>query len=150
MTDENEDAACTPTSNWRVEGERSLVRAVLKDAIHCLLGEVGGPPAERVRLAAEARAWITNRSDAAPFAFENVCTWLDLPAKRLREFLLQQAASEASSTPIFGRERNRPSRATGGEPDDIAGGLGPDHLSSELEGEVEYAGHGDPPAAACS
>ena len=95
--------ACEPTSRRRGEGERTLIRAILEDAVRCLLRETQGAWGERKRLAADARAWIANPSDAAPFSFENVCAWLELPSGRFRMFLLEQAASGGSAASIFTR-----------------------------------------------
>lgn len=95
---------CGPTSLRRAEGERKLLRAILMDGMRCLLGEAGGPPAKRAQLAREARVWITSRDINEPFSFENVCGWLELPAGRLRRFLLEQAASRAGSAPVDGEE----------------------------------------------
>jgi len=88
---------CESTSPRRGEGERALIRAILEDAVRCLFGESKGAWGDRKRLAADARAWITNPSDAMPFSFENVCGWLDLPPGRLRTYLLEQAASGTGS-----------------------------------------------------
>ena len=74
----------------RADGERGLLRALLMDAVRCALGEVGGRAANGAELAADARAWIASANVAEPFAFENVCAWLGLPAPRLRRFLLEQ------------------------------------------------------------
>jgi len=62
-------------------GERALMRAVLEDAIRCLVGELG-PRHQRGALAAGAR-W--------PFSFENVCDGLGLDAANLRCRLLRDA-----------------------------------------------------------
>jgi len=75
----------------RAEGERALLRALLLDAIRCLMGEAG-PAARRARLAAKARAWVASTDDPEPFSFENACTWLRLPADRMRSTLLRLAA----------------------------------------------------------
>src|SRR5439155_774546 len=64
-------------------GERALMRAVLEDAVHCLVGEVG-PRRQRGQLAAEAREWIEAGDSRWPFSFENVCDALGFPAARLR------------------------------------------------------------------
>ena len=71
----------------RSESERALMRAVLVDAIRCVLGEVS-PLTERDYLAAEARRWIRSRDEYWPFSFENICAGLDLQAERLRRLLL--------------------------------------------------------------
>src|SRR5439155_18178232 len=64
-------------------GERALMRAVLEDAVHCLVGEVG-PRRQRGQLAAEAREWIEAGDSRWPFSFENVCDALGFHAASLR------------------------------------------------------------------
>lgn len=137
---EVENESCGPTSLRRAEGERDLLRALLVDAVRCLLGEVGGTPKGRARLATEARAWIASGDTAEPFSFENVCAWLEVPAGRLRGFLLEQAAKGGLSVERDGpplrpsalearlrRERNsriQALRAAGCKPADIAARFG--------------------------
>src|SRR2546428_7920041 len=71
-------------------GERALMRAVLEDAIRCLVGELG-PRHQRAALAAEAREWIEVADPRWPFSFENVCDGLGLDAANLRCRLLRDA-----------------------------------------------------------
>ncbi len=71
-------------------GERALMRAVLEDAVRCLVGEVG-PRRQRGQLAAEAREWIEAADPRSPFSFENVCDGLGLHAVSLRGRLLCDA-----------------------------------------------------------
>jgi hypothetical protein len=75
-------------------GERALMRAVLEDAIRCLIGEVG-PRHQRGALAAEARQWIETADPRWPFSFENVCDGLGLDAANLRRRLLRDAPAPA-------------------------------------------------------
>src|SRR5207244_12991725 len=70
--------------------ERALMRAVLEDAIRCLVGELG-PRHQRGALAAEAREWIEVADPRWPFSFENVCDGLGLDAANLRCRLLRDA-----------------------------------------------------------
>src|SRR2546426_9725998 len=77
-------------------GERALMRAVLEDAVRCLLGEVG-PRHQRGALAAEAREWIEVADPRWPFSFENVCDGLGLNAANLRRRLLRDAPAPALS-----------------------------------------------------
>jgi hypothetical protein len=63
------------------------MRAILVDAIRCLVGEVS-PLSERVQLAGQARRWVRSHDERWPFSFENVCTALDLQVSRLRRLLL--------------------------------------------------------------
>ena len=71
-------------------GERALMRAVLGDAIRCLVGELG-PRHRRGALATEAREWIEVADPRWPFSFENVCDGLGLDAANLRRRLLRDA-----------------------------------------------------------
>src|SRR6266481_181639 len=71
----------------RAESERALMRAVLVDAIRCVVGEVS-PFTQRDYLAAEARRWIRSRDEYWPYSFEHICAGLDLEAERLRRLLL--------------------------------------------------------------
>jgi hypothetical protein len=71
----------------RGEPERALMRAVLEDAIRCLVGE-GRPLARRGRLAAQARKWVTTRDARWPYSFDNVCYALNLVPEGARRRLL--------------------------------------------------------------
>jgi len=75
-------------------GERALMRAVLEDAMRCLIGEVA-PRHQRGALAAEARQWIETADPRWPFSFENVCDGLGLNAANLRRRLLRDAPAPA-------------------------------------------------------
>ena len=70
--------------------ERALMRAMLQDAVLCLVGEAA-PANEKTRLAADARYWVTSRSRAWLFAFENVCDALGIDAGFARAHLLRLA-----------------------------------------------------------
>jgi len=59
----------------------------------------GAPRGDRARLASEARRWIVSRDEQWPFSFENVCTWLGLPASRLRVHLLDRATALEGRVP---------------------------------------------------
>jgi len=106
-------------------GERALMRAVLEDAIRCLIGEVG-PRHQRGALAAEARQWIEIADPRWPFSFENVCDGLGLNAANLRRRLLRDAPAPAlpdASAPTLADARQpggrgvRPRRETPAECD---------------------------------
>ncbi len=105
--------------------ERALMRAVLEDAIRCLIGEVG-PRHQRGALAAEARQWIEIADPRWPFSFENVCDGLGLNAANLRRRLLRDAPAPAlpdASAPTLADARQpggrgvRPRRETPAECD---------------------------------
>ena len=70
--------------------ERALMRAMLQDAVLCLVGEAA-PANERERLAADASYWVSSRSRAWLFAFENVCDALGIDADYARTHLLRLA-----------------------------------------------------------
>ena len=106
-------------------GERALMRAVLEDAIRCLIGEVG-PRHQRGALAAEARQWIETADPRWLFSFENVCDGLGLNAANLRRRLLRDAPAPAlpdASAPTLADARQpggrgvRPRRETPAECD---------------------------------
>ena len=63
------------------------MRAVLEDAIRCLVGE-GRPLARRARLAAQARKWVATREGHSPYSFDNVCYALNLTPEGVRRCLL--------------------------------------------------------------
>ena len=88
--------------------ERALMRAVLEDAIRCLVGEVG-PPHQRGALAAEAREWIETADPHWPFSFENLCDGLGLEATNLRRRLLRDAPAPAPAL----RDASAPTRQPG-------------------------------------
>src|SRR5207244_1705340 len=88
--------------------ERALMRAVLEDAIRCLVGEVG-PPHQRGALAAEAREWIETADPRWPFSFENLCDGLGLEAANLRRRLLRDAPAPAPAL----RDASAPTRQPG-------------------------------------
>jgi hypothetical protein len=93
------------------------MRAVLEDAIRCLVGEVG-PRHQRAELAAEARAWIESDDTRWPFSFENVCDGLGLEAASLRGRLLRDAPAPAVPEARRPGERTiRPRRETPAECD---------------------------------
>lgn len=86
-------------------GERSLMLAVLEDGIRCFQ-EFSRDSRLRPRmLARQAEHWIESRDTSWPFSFENVCSFLDLDAGRLRSTLLQ--SREEPETPRPRRTSHR-------------------------------------------
>ncbi len=70
-------------------GERSLMLAVLEDGIRCFQ-EFSEDTRLRPRmLGRQAQLWIESQDTSWPFSFENVCSFLDLDAGRLRTTLLR-------------------------------------------------------------
>ena len=76
--------------------ERALMRAMLQDAVLCLLGEAA-PEKERVRLATDARYWIMSRSREWVFSFESICDALEIDSNYARTRLLKMAAEHGKA-----------------------------------------------------
>jgi len=93
-----QDEIAVATEVGPAAGERALMRAVLEDAMRCLIGEVG-PRHQRGALAAEARQWIETADPRWPFSFENVCDGLGVNAANLRRRLLRDAPAPALPEP---------------------------------------------------
>lgn len=66
-------------------GGRRLMRAILEDAIHCIVDDIKLPSVVRK----EALRWITNHDKEWIFSFRNICSELGLPAGRLRAGILE-------------------------------------------------------------
>jgi hypothetical protein len=94
---ETNDSCGSPASD-RGLPERTLMRAVLEDAIRCLQGG-GSPVRERMSLARDARNWVESRDPRWPYSFENVCEALEVDASRLRQRLLAMTPSLEIRTP---------------------------------------------------
>ena len=84
--------------------ERALMRALLQDAVLCLMGQAA-PAKERARLAEDARYWVRSRSREWVFSFANVCEVLGIDPDTARRKLL--AMSDGTIEPT--REWRRPS-----------------------------------------
>jgi hypothetical protein len=94
-----EDLLGSQRANGVGTPERSLMQAMLQDAVLCLMRQAA-PMNERPQLYAEARAWVESRSRAWVFAFESVCDALGINADYARRRLLVLAdkpADEAGS-----------------------------------------------------
>jgi hypothetical protein len=104
----------SPAEAGRGGGERALMRAVLEDALQCLAAEVG-PPRERPRLAAKARAWVVAADRQWPFSFENICDALGFSVEALRARILECAPSaspeeeEDAGSPFLAPRHPKPS-----------------------------------------
>lgn len=77
--------------------ERSLMQAMLQDAVLCLMRQAA-PANERPQLYAEARAWVESHSRAWVFSFESVCDALGINADYARRRLLAIADRPADET----------------------------------------------------
>src|SRR5438552_18852952 len=97
------------TEGGPAASERALMRAVLEDAIRCLIGEVG-PRHQRGALAVEAREWIETVDSRWPFSFENACDGVGLEVTNLRRRLLRDAPAPAPAL----RDAAAPTRQPGG------------------------------------
>jgi hypothetical protein len=76
--------------------ERALMRAMLQDAVLCLLG-AAAPEKDRARLATDARYWVMSRSREWVFSFESVCDALDIDSDYARRRLLKMAEQHATA-----------------------------------------------------
>jgi hypothetical protein len=86
--------------------ERALMRALLQDAVLCLMGQAA-PAKERARLAEDARYWIRSRSRDWVFSFANVCEVLGIDADGARRKLLAMSGSdEADGEETMPRDEN--------------------------------------------
>jgi hypothetical protein len=65
-------------------GPRTLMFAVLEDGIRSYLANMHATRAARRRQFDEAKAWIENRRDIGPFAFETLCETFDIDPEKLR------------------------------------------------------------------
>jgi hypothetical protein len=84
------------------DGERSLRRAVLYDAVMTIIKNAHAVRPRGRRLFAEARAWVAEDDPCWPFSFVNICDALDLSVTRVRssiEQLRSAARREAPSAP---------------------------------------------------
>jgi hypothetical protein len=87
-------------------GERALMRALMQDAVLCLVG-AAAPANERAQLADEARCWVLSRSRDWIFAFENVCDALGIDPDYAREKLLAMAGGQRWGAPSDAEQATR-------------------------------------------
>jgi hypothetical protein len=69
-------------------GETALMRAVLEDAIMCLLGQAKRRRIDPRILSREAEHWIRSQDLESPFSFSNVCHVLGLCPDSVRKEVL--------------------------------------------------------------
>jgi hypothetical protein len=100
-------------------GPRTLMFAVLEDGIRCYLANMNAARPSRRQRFEEAKAWIEDRRDVAPFSFETLCTTFDIDADKLRMQLISMTERRLprrlvgisrSSRPRPARSRRRSKR----------------------------------------
>ena len=86
--------------------ERTLLRAVLGNAVDCFRAHLLSPDRRRQRLYREAEEWLLSTDTSYTFAFESICDTLGLDADYLRNQLcawrerrIAQARMRASVAP---------------------------------------------------
>ncbi len=89
-------------------GEMRLALAVVEDAILTVRMTTGVRSPRAQRLAETARAWLASRDTSHPYAFENLCDYLDLSAGWLRSGL--RLAGYETTTPRAARPADRTER----------------------------------------
>lgn len=70
------------------EPERRLVVAILEDAVDCYIKHMFSTDRRSRQLFADAEEWFADSDRDWPFAFENVCEFLNLDPVYLRNGLL--------------------------------------------------------------
>ena len=87
------------------EPEKSLMLAVLQDAVMCFQDNLFTSRTRNRMLHRDAERWFLDRNSRDLFCFENVCDWLGLNADYLRSGLMQWKAAALAA--------RKPSRAAG-------------------------------------
>ena len=85
-------------------GVHGLMRAVLVDAIHCLVGGRRGGGV-RNREWRPARRWLLDTSEDWLFSFVSICRELDIDATLLRRRLLTSMVAHSNLLPQRGSRR---------------------------------------------
>ena len=78
--------------------EKSLMFAVLQDAVNCFQDNVKAHDRRKRALFVEAEEWIVSQDVDYLFSFENICAALGLDANCLRQGLLRWKASASGIT----------------------------------------------------
>jgi len=73
--------------------EKTLMLAILQDAVICFQDHVGAHDKKKRALFLEAEAWILDKDRRYFFSFENVCDSLGLDASYLRQGLMHWKAA---------------------------------------------------------
>ena len=85
-----------------LDPERRLMLAVLEDAVHVCLKNAGAVDPRRRELLSEAEDWIAARDSTWLYAFENICSVLDLEPDYIRRGL-RAARERANQRTHLGR-----------------------------------------------
>lgn len=80
-----------------VQGERKLMAAVLLDAVRSFALHVGSPTPQGAKVFREAHEWIFQDDFSWPYSFRNICSFLNVDPKRLRDRLTGVARSGLGS-----------------------------------------------------
>jgi len=85
-----------------LDPERRLMFAVLEDAVNICLKNAGTADPQRRELLSEAEDWIADRDSTWLYAFENICSVLDLEPDYIRRGLRawKQRARKAGAREI--------------------------------------------------
>ena len=96
--------------SWQ-DGERRLMAAVLLDGVETFHKYAFSESPEGRELFEEARCWVLDEEDFSLFAFETVCSVLDIDPTYLREGLLAWVEqNQTSRTRIHARHLEDPRR----------------------------------------
>lgn len=97
----------------RLEGEKRLMLAILRDAVECLEKYRKARNSAGRELYQNALEWIADKGTGWLFSFNNICDLLGFDPDYLREFLLKreysltkQARGKVYSLAWTGREQN--------------------------------------------
>jgi len=81
----------------RLEGEKRLMLAVLKDAVECLEKYRRARSSSGRELYQNALEWIEDKNTDWLFSFDNICDLLGFDPDYLREFLLKREYRSAKT-----------------------------------------------------
>ena len=79
----------TYVRNFHLEPEKTLMFAVLQDALTCFQYYVGATDKRRQQLFIEAHDWFMSEDNGYLFSFENICALLGFTPSYLRRGLLR-------------------------------------------------------------
>lgn len=70
-------------------GEKKLMLAILKDAIKCYRRNVTGKSVHSKKIFTETEEWFTDDDTTYLYSFRNICAWLGVDFKLIREKLTE-------------------------------------------------------------